>query len=201
MWPTHVGALKNAKAYHERCSRDIEWEFVSSPTDFPRQWPMIADPCNIVVQNGSARLTIDKSMWTSGRSHLPPANLLIDWQMMEDKAGKLTLVRFAHAARAAAIMLAPINIASKKLGGGRRVNMTISIRKFDLKAFFRFHCKQRVHQREQAKVMQGGFSIDERVNFGEKDAPDHCCRESDAVCFFIRREFARLDKAYLPSGA
>ena len=49
-----------------------------------------------------------------------------------------------------------------------------------------FHCKQKLHQREQCKVTENGFSTDLRVNFGERDAPDHCCRESDGLTFFIQ---------------
>ena len=76
--PTHVGALKESAHLEERNQRDVSHGFVSPGSTFPAMWPLICDPVNIVVQNGKPRLTIDKSMWISGRTHLPPYNLLID---------------------------------------------------------------------------------------------------------------------------
>ncbi|KOO31268.1 hypothetical protein Ctob_016132, partial [Chrysochromulina tobinii] len=63
--PPHVGALKEAKAFGEQNVKNIAMGFISAACSFPEIWPVIIDPCNIVVQNGKPRLTIDKSMWTS----------------------------------------------------------------------------------------------------------------------------------------
>ena len=60
--PPHVGALKEPAHFEECNKRDLEFGFVSPGSAFPAMWPLICDPCNIVVQNGKPRLTIDKSM-------------------------------------------------------------------------------------------------------------------------------------------
>jgi hypothetical protein len=70
------------------------------------------------------------------------------------------------------------------------------MKKFDLKAFFRFHPKQRLAWRESGLLFKDGYSVDMRPNFGEAHAPDHTCRESDGLNFFTQRELARLDKEY-----
>ena len=62
------------------------------------------------------------------------------------------------------------------------------------------HAKQRIHLCQSARCMLDGYGSDLRVNFGERDAPDHCGRESNAVCFFVRKELRRLDREY-PSKA
>ena len=63
--PPHVGALKEAAAYEERNQRDVDAGFCTEPRRFPERWPVVTTPCNIVVQNGKPRLTIDPTMWIS----------------------------------------------------------------------------------------------------------------------------------------
>ena len=192
--PPHVGALKEAETYNACVQRDVEWGFVTEPSAFPEQWPCVLDPCNIVVQNGKPRLTIDKTMWISGRAEMPPANLLINLIAEAATAGRLKLVTVGQVARAAAILKVALKVYAHLSSPGRSVQLLM--KKHDLKAFFRFHAKQRAHVREQGKVVKGGYSVDKRVNFGERNAPDHTCRESDALTFFSRRELARLDAEY-----
>jgi hypothetical protein len=86
--PPHVGALKEAAAFEERNSRDMGHGFCSACTPFPTIWPLVCDPCNVVVQNGKARLTIDKTMWISGKVHIPPYNLLVDLNAQAEKSGR-----------------------------------------------------------------------------------------------------------------
>ena len=194
--PPHVGALKEAEAYEKCVERDVEWQFVTAPSEFPQQWPCVLDPCNIVLQNGKPRLTIDKTMWISKRADMPPANLLINLIAEAERAGRLKLVTVGQVARAAAILKSPLKVFAHLRSKDPKKRAQLKMKKHDLKAFFRFHPKQRAHVREQGKVIKGGFSLDLRVNFGERNAPDHTCRESDALAFFSRRELARLDKEY-----
>ena len=185
--PPHVGALKEPTHFEECNKRDLEFGFISPGTSFPAMWPLICDPCNIVVQNGKPRLTIDKSMWISGRTHLPPYNLVIDLDEQGRLYGRLLLVRVWEFTRGAAILMTAASACDP-------VQLEIAV--FDLMAFFRIHPKQRLHMRESGRIMANGFSYDRRPNFGERDAPDHTCAESDGLAWFMKHEMARLDMAY-----
>ena len=192
--PPHVGALKQAKAFEEQNAKNIKMGFISAACKFPEFWPVIIDPCNIVVQNGKPRLTIDKSMWTSGRADLPPFNTLVNLAEEAKSAGSLRLVTVREVARAAAILGAPLRMCRSVAMPAPEVKLLM--KKFDLKAFFRFHPKERSAWRESGLLFKDGYSVDMRPNFGEAHAPDHCCRESDGVNFFTQRELARMDKEY-----
>jgi hypothetical protein len=185
--PPHVGALKEPTHFEECNRRDSELGFVSPGTSFPSMWPLICDPCNIVVQNGKPRLTIDKSMWISGRTHIPPYNLVIDLDEQGRLYGRLLLVRVWEFTRGAAIMMTAAQASDP-------VQLELAV--FDLMAFFRIHPKQRLHMRESGRIMSNGFSYDRRPNFGERDAPDHTCGESDGISWFSKHEMRRLDAAY-----
>ena len=189
----HVGALKEVSALMERDGRDVEHGFCSEPSLFPTIWPMITDPCNIVVQNGKPRLTIDKTMWTSGRAHLPSYNMLIDLAEQARRSGRLTLPRVSEFARAIAILRSPLTVFARLAQPACPVQLLI--RKSDLFAFFRMHKKQRLHVRESGRVLKK-FNHDWCCNFGERDAPDHTCRSGDALDFFCRSELRRLDVQY-----
>ena len=190
---SHVGALKEMKAFAERNQRDVDNGFCTPCTDFPTIWPLITDPCNVVVQNGKPRLTIDKTMWTSGKAHLPPYNVLIDLAEQAARSGRLVLPTIAQFARAAAIFSSALVIFRSP---SQPATVRLKELKFDIFAFFRLHRKQRTARRESGRIMREGFNIDGRCNFGETDAPDHTCRGTDACCFMCRRELARLDQEY-----
>ena len=192
--PPHVGALKEAKAFGEQNVKNIAMGFISAACSFPEIWPVIIDPCNIVVQNGKPRLTIDKSMWTSGRPDLPPFNTLVSLAEEAETAGSLRLVTVREVARAAAILGTPLRMCRTLAMPAPDVKLLM--KKFDLKAFFRFHPKERSAWRESGLLFRDGYSLDMRPNFGEAHAPDHCCRESDGLNFFMQRELARMDKEY-----
>jgi hypothetical protein len=185
--PTHVGALKEAESLDERNKRDVDSQFLSSGSEFPAIWPLICDPVNIVVQNGKPRLTIDKSMWISGRKHLPPYNFVIDLDEQGRLYGRLQLVRVWQFTRGAAILMTAAKSSDP-------VQLELAI--FDLEAFFRMHPKQRLHMRESGRILKSGYHYDRRPNFGERDAPDHTCGESDGLCWFCRHELRRLDENY-----
>ena len=185
--PPHVGALKEVAAFDAKDKKDQGLGFVSSRQRFPILWPLFCDPCNIVVQQGGPRLVVDKTKWTSQRAHLPSYNFVVDIDAEHRLVGRLQLPTIGQFARAMAIL-----ISALVKGDETRVKQA----KFDLQAFFRVHPKQRKYARLSGRVMQGGIDIDWRVNFGETDAPLHTCRESDGLCFFIRREFLRLDVEY-----
>ena len=192
--PPHVGALKQAKAFDEQNAKNIKLGFISAACKFPEFWPIVIDPCNIVIQNGKPRLTIDKSMWTSGRPDMPPFNTLVNLAEEAKTAGSLNLVTVRQVARAAAILGAPLRMCRSVALPAPDVKL--KMKKFDLKAFFRFHPKQRLAWRESGLLFKDGYSVDMRPNFGEAHAPDHTCRESDGLNFFTQRELARLDKEY-----
>ena len=178
----HVGALKHAKELEECNQKDIESGFVSSGFEFPEYWPAIIDPMNIVIQHLKARLCIDKTMLIGPESY----NSSIDLE--RDEAGRrVTLVRVWQFCRGAAILNAACRLSTEAY---------VTLAKFDLKAFFRQHGKQQLFVNQSSRCLATLFGTDFRVNFGERDAPDHTGRASNALRHFILREFQRLDNEY-----
>ena len=183
---SHVGALKFAETYVELSKKDGDAEYVTKGFSFPDIWPCVVDPMNVVMQKGKGRVTIDKTMHISGDPELPSYNLCIDLPVHE--AGRrYALVRMWQYGRAAAI-----------LGTSVALTPQIQVLEFsmDLEAFFRKHGKQRKYLYQSGRLVFDGFGHDRRVNFGERDAPDHTGRASNAVTFFARRELKRLEKEY-----
>ena len=181
----HAGAMHNAAAFAAANAKDIAAGFVSSGAAFPEIWPTVVDPMNIVLQHGSARCTIDKTMQLASRDHpepVPAYNDYIDLEEERAEVGRLTLVRVSSLSRASAILAT----AGVRVVGG----------KFDLRSYFRMHAKQRLHVYQSGRLFETLFGVDWRVNFGERDAPDHTCRASDALAFFVRKELRRLDQQY-----
>ena len=185
----HVGALKNAEAFEEMNQRDIKNGFVSHGQDFPEIWPCICDPMNLVIQKGKPRATIDKTMNLSSSDHPDPVlayNDFIKLEIEREIVGRLSLPTTSIFSRGAAILLS--------------CGLVVKGGKFDLQTYFRIHGKQRSYIHQSGRVLETLFGIDSRVNFGEKDAPDHCCRGSSALAHFVRSELRRLTKEY-PSRA
>ena len=178
----HVGALKHASDLEECNQKEIKAGFVSSGFEFPEYWPAVVDPMNIVVQHHRARLCIDKSMIIGEQSY----NSTIDLDRDEHDR-RVTLVRVWQFCRGAAILDAACR---------RSVDAYVTLSKFDLKAFFRQHGKQELFVYQSSRCLESLFGSDFRVNFGERDAPDHTGRASNALRHFILCEFKRLDIEY-----
>ena len=185
--PPHIGALKEASAYAERNASDAKSNFATQPNEFPQYWPTYLDPCNIVVQNGKPRLTIDKTMWTSGRAHLKPYNELVNMDKVNEEFGKMRLPTMWQFCRGAAILMSALIDSD-----------TVKLKEFkmDKKAFFRVHSKQRLHISLSGRATAAGYMHDLTTNFGESDAPFNTCSESDGFIHFCRCELLRLDSAY-----
>ena len=181
----HVGAYKHSADFEAMNARDIANKFVSHGEEFPSFWPCICDPMNLVIQNEKPRATIDKSMNLSSRAHpdkVPAYNDYIDLDSERAAVGGLSLPTTSVFCRGAAILLS----CGLRVKGG----------KFDLTTYYRMWGKQRAHVHQSGRVLETLFGIDFRVNFGERDAPFHCCRGSDALTYFIRCELRRLDAEY-----
>ena len=180
----HGGAIKHAAAFEEMNQRDIANGFVTSGHAFPEFWPCIVDPMNIVVQNGKARATIDKSMRLSSSTHPEPVlayNDFIDLDAEREQC-PFTLVRVWQFTRAAAILLT--------------AGVRIRLGKFDLSTYYRIYGKQRACVHQSGRLLQTLYGVDKRVNFGERHAGDHTGRASDAIAFFVRTELRRLSLEY-----
>ena len=180
----HAGAIKNAAALEEMNQRDIANGFVTHGHAFPEFWPCVVDPMNIVIQHGKPRATIDKTMQLSSSTHpepVPAYNDYIDLST-EREVVPFKLVRVWQLSRAAAILLT--------------AGVQVKLGKFDLSTYFRIHGKQRAHVYQSGRLLQTLFGFDMRVNFGERDAPDHTCRASDGLAFFVRTELRRLGAVY-----
>ena len=182
----HAGALKNAEALEATQQRDVENGFVSSGESFPQFWPCVCDPMNIVVQHGKPRATIDKTMRLKSSAHpepVPSYNDYIDLEAERAELGRpFKLVRVWQFTRGVAILAT--------------AGVELRVGKFDLSTYFRMHGKQRLHVWQSGRVLESLFGFDFRVNFGERDAPDHTCRATDGICFFVRVELQRLQRVY-----
>ena len=182
----HVGALENAKTFVELAEKDSKAGFVTFGHEFPDVWPCNIDPMNVVIQGEKGRLTIDKSILSSGDPELPSFNLSINLEV-DEEGKRYRLVRHWQFSRAAAIL----DTACVGLSG-----IQLKLAKLDWESYFRKHGKQRAHVHQSGRLLADGYGTDWRVNFGESNAPDHTGRSSNAVLFFIRRELARLEAAY-----
>ena len=182
----HVGALENAKIFVELAEKDSKAGFVTFGHEFPDVWPCNIDPMNVVIQGEKGRLTIDKSILSSGDPELPSFNLSINLEV-DEEGKRYRLVRHWQFSRAAAIL----DTACVGLSG-----IQLKLAKLDWESYFRKHGKQRAHVHQSGRLLADGYGTDWRVNFGESNAPDHTGRSSNAVLFFIRRELARLEAAY-----
>ena len=181
----HVGALKHPAEFEEMNQRDIAKGFVSAGRAFPEFWPLYADPMNLVIQKGKPRATIDKSIQLTSSTRPEPIEAYNDCLLLEEEraeSGGLELPTAKTYGRGAAILQS----SKMRVKGG----------KFDLETFFRIWAKNRAFVHQSGRILETLFGIDWRVNFGEADAPDHCCDGSNAIAFFIRKEWRRLDAEY-----
>ena len=186
----HVGALENIEHFEALGQRDIDNGFVSHGHDFPSIWPTRVDCMNVVMQHGKPRLTIDKRMRLASLQHpdgVDSYNDALDLDAERAQVGTLRLPQVWMFTRAVAIL--------------QTAGVEVLIGKFDLATYFRMHGKQRAHVHQSGRLFEAsGFGHDHRVNFGERDAMDHTCRASDALCIMVRIELRRLDVEY-PSKA
>lgn len=185
----HAGAIKHAAAFAECAQRDIDEGFVTSGQAFPEIWPCRVDCMNVVIQGGKPRLTIDKRMKHHSKEHpepVPSYNDYLELEAEREAVGNINLPMVWQFSRGIAIL--------------NTCGVEVLLGKFDLSAYFRMHGKQRMHVYQSGRLLESLYGADLCVNFGERDAPDHTCRASDALTFFVRKELRRLDGEY-PSKA
>ena len=171
--PPHVGALKEPVAFDKAAAKDRSKGWVRHGYRLPPIWPMRADPMNILMRNGKGRMTIDKTItlvWG-----VTSYNDCIDL----DSQPAIDYVSVSMLGRGAAIL--------------RTANAPVALWGFDLEAYFRKTGKQRAHVWMSGFVHGDGYGADERVQFGQKEAPVLCGRQSCFLIWAIRREIARAD--------
>ena len=171
--PPHVGALKEMAAFDKTSAKDRAKGWVKSGYRLPPFWPMRADPMNIVIRNGKPRMTIDKTMQLI--YGVASYNDCIDLDVMP----AIEYVSVAMLGRAVAIM--------------QTAGVDVRLWGFDLEAYFRKTGKQRAHIWMSGFVHADGYGADERVQFGQREAPVLCGRQSCFLMFAVRRELQRFD--------
>ena len=179
--PPHVGTLKACEVFEKLAQGDRDAGWTQGGFSLPPVWPMRADPMNIVFRNGKPRMTIDKTMELV--LGVASYNDAID---LESQL-KIDYVNLSMLARAAAIMTtakAPV-----KFWG------------FDLKAYFRKTGKQRSDVWMSGFVHADGYGKDERVQFGQREAPVLTGRQSCFIAWAIRNELRRVDAQYPSSNS
>ena len=174
--PPHVGTLKNPEAFLQTACKDREKGWVRSGYAFPPVWPMRADPMNIVFRNGKPRMTIDKTM------ELVPGVSSYNACVDLDAQPAIDYVTVAMLGRASAILLTS-GLPTRVWG-------------FDLEAYFRKTGKQRRDVWQSGFCHHDGFGVDERVQFGQREAPVLTGRQSCFLVWAVRRELRRLDAEY-----
>jgi len=174
--PPHVGTLKAPEAFLKSAKKDQQKGWVRHGYRLPPVWPMRADPMNIVFRNDKPRMTIDKTMQLV--DGVDSYNSCIDLESQP----AIDYVSVSMLGRAAAIL--------------RTAGVSVSIWGFDLEAYFRKTGKQRAHVWVSGFVHGDGYGADERVQFGQREAPVLCGRQSCFLIWAVRRELARLDLAY-----
>ena len=186
----HVGALKHVHVYKEINERDVRNLFVTSGRPFPEMWPTIVDYTNVVMQNGKGRITIDKSIRLSSTTHPEPLlayNDYIDLEAERASGGDLELFSAVDFCRAAAILMTACEGSSAAI---------VKFGKWDKGTFFRMHQSRLSAVPLSGRLNHDGYGHDWRLNFGEREAMDHCCAASDATAFFVRKELMRIEKEY-----
>ena len=177
--PPHVGALKAPEAFEKASSKDRAKGWVRAGYLLPPVWPMRADPMNIVFRNEKGRMTIDKTMQLV--AGVDAYNSRIDLASQP----AIDYVSVAMLGRACAIFLTS--------------SVPVLVWGFDLEAYFRKTGKQRAHVWMSGFVHADGYGADERVQFGQREAPVLCGRQSCFLVWAIRRELDRLDAAHPPT--
>lgn len=174
--PPHVGTLKEPEAFHKMAAKDRKHGWVRYGCALPPVWPMRADPMNIVFRNGKPRMTIDKTMQLV--EGVPSYNDGVDL----DAQPAIDYVNVAMLGRASAILLT--------------AGVRVAVWGFDLEAYFRKTGKQRADAWMSGFVHHDGYGVDERVQFGQREAPVLTGRQSCFIVWAIRRELRRLDAEY-----
>ena len=181
----HVGALKHMEAVHKCIDKDRRQDGISGQQpwtvhggDLPQVWPTRADPINIVMRNGKARMTIDKTMRLS--------ELFASYNEAVDLADfdPIRMVRVEQLGRAIAIMLTAIGKVRQW--------------KFDLDSFFRRTGKQRKGWWKNSYLLPDGYAFDKRVQFGQREAPVLTSRQSNFLVWLIKREIWLFDRRFPP---
>ena len=174
--PPHVGTLKAPEAFLKSAKKDQAKGWVRHGYLLPPVWPMRADPMNIIFRNEKPRMTIDKSMQLV--DGVDSYNSRIDLESQP----AIDMVSVSMLARAAAILMT--------------AGISVRIWGFDLEAYFRKTGKQRAHIWMSGFVHADGYGADERVQFGQREAPVLCGRQSCFLIWAVRRELARIDRDY-----
>ena len=174
--PPHVGALKNAQAFDKCAAKDRRNGWVRWGCALPPVWPMRADPHNIVLRDGKPRMTIDKSMEVVEgiMSYNQSVDLLSQPEIEYVTVGQL--------GRSAAVLLTA-GVKVKFFG-------------FDLEAYFRKTGKQTADIWKSGFCHPDGYGYDPRIQFGQREAPVLCGRQSCFLVAAVRRELTRLESEY-----
>ena len=177
--PPHVGALKMVEGFYKCATKDRTRGWVLYGSELPLAWPCRSDPQNVVVQKIKPRMTTDKSMRLA--SWVASYNEELDLATIQ----QIVYVRVAQLARNVAILTA--------------AGVRVKVWGFDLEAFFRKTAKQRADWWMSGTCQWDGYGLDKRVQFGQREAPVYCGRQSTFIVWALRRELDRLAVTYPPT--
>ena len=167
------------EAFDAMAAKDRARGWVKFGYALPPVWPMRADPMNIVFRHGKPRMTIDKTMRLV--AEVFAYNECVDLESQPS----IEYVSVSMLGRATAILLTSF--------------LRVRVWGFDLEAYFRKTGKQRADVWMSGFVHSDCYGADERVQFGQREAPVLTGRQSCFIVWAIRRELRRLDREYPPT--
>ena len=174
----HVGALKEHAGFAKCAAKDRAKGWVEAGRELPPVWPYCADPFNVVERYGKYRMTIDKTMT------LVPGVTSYNDSVDLHSIDPVEYATIRDLAEASAILAT--------------AGVPIALWGFDLEAYFRKTGKQRRDVWMSGFVHEDGFGLDERIQFGQREAPVLMSRQSCYLVWAIRREIERLEAKHPP---
>ena len=177
--PPHVGALRDFEAFERCAAKDRAKGWVTAGRSLPPVWPYCADPFNVVERHGKWRMTIDKTI------ELAPGVASYNDSVDLDAIEPVVYVKIADLSEASAIL--------------STAGVPVAMFGFDFEAYFRKTGKQAADVWMSGFVHPDGFGQDERIQFGQREAPVLMSRQSCYLVWLIRRELERLDREYPPT--
>ena len=172
----HVGALKLVDRFVKSATKDRLRKWVKHGRRLPWVWPVRSDPQNVVVQKDKGRMTTDKTI------ELAPGVMSYNAAVVLESIWPIEYVKVSQLGRAIAIL--------------QSCGAPVSLWGFDLEAFFRKTPKQRLDLWMSGTCQWDGYGLDGRVQFGQREAPVLCGRQSNFMVWAIRRELDRLGALY-----
>ena len=188
--PPHVGGLRHFAAMREKLDSDVVKGWATAGWELPF-WPIRAQACSVVDESRPAtatkpakikfRVTTDES-WP--REEMGLGVQSVNGGMDRSAWPAVRMVRVRQLAESAAIL--------------QTAGVPVRLWSFDLSDYYRRTGRQRADLWHHCYMMDDGFVVDEREQFGDASAAVKCVRQSGFLAWCVRRAMAAVDAQYPP---